>query len=118
MHYGGAWPDNLNTSDLLDITANGKKKTDTTDWHVYSVVWENDNIKVYCDGLAFFKCTKDQWKSNSDMGNSYAPFDQRFYAIINLACGGTFDSGNKPGDDFTGADLYVDYIRAYQGRRH
>ena len=114
MHYGGAWPDNLNTSDLLDITANGKKKTDTTDWHVYSVVWENDNIKVYCDGLAFFKCTKDQWKSNSDMGNSYAPFDQRFYAIINLACGGTFDSGNKPGDDFTGADLYVDYIRAYQ----
>ena len=114
MHYGGAWPDNLNTSDLLDITADGKKKTDTTDWHVYSVVWENDNIKVYCDGKAFFKCTKDQWKSNSDMGNSYAPFDQRFYAIINLACGGTFDSGNKPGDDFTGADLYVDYIRAYQ----
>ena len=114
MHYGGAWPNNLNTSDLLDITADGKKKTDTTDWHVYSVVWENDNIKVYCDGKAFFKCTKDQWKSNSDMGNSYAPFDQRFYAIINLACGGTFDSGNKPGEDFIGADLYVDYIRAYQ----
>ncbi len=114
MHYGGAWPNNLNTSDLLDITADGKKKTDTTDWHVYSVVWENDNIKVYCDGKAFFKCTKEQWRSNSDMGNSYAPFDQRFYAIINLACGGTFDSGNKPGDDFTSADLYVDYIRAYQ----
>ena len=114
MHYGGAWPNNLNTSDLLDLTANGKKKTDTTDWHVYSVVWENDNIKIYCDGKAFFKCTKDQWRSNSDMGNSYAPFDQRFYMILNLACGGTFDSGNRPGEDFTGADMYIDYVRAYQ----
>lgn len=114
MHYGGAWPNNLNTSDLLDVKADGLKKSDTTDWHVYSVIWEDDNIKIYCDGYCYFKCTNAEWKSNSDMGNSYAPFDQRFYMIMNLACGGTFDSYNEPGADFAGADMYVDYVRVFQ----
>ncbi len=114
MHYGAAWPDNLNTSDLLDIAENGVKKTDTTDWHVYTVVWENNNVKIYCDGYCYFKCTNSEWKSNSDMGNAYAPFDQRFYLILNLACGGSFDNYHSPGGDFKGANMLVDYVRVYQ----
>ncbi|MCR5736851.1 MAG: glycoside hydrolase family 16 protein [Eubacterium sp.] len=114
MHYGAAWPNNINSSDLLDLVEDGNKKTDTTDWHVYSVIWEENDIKIYCDGKCFFKCTNNEWYSGSDRGNKNAPFDQRFFIILNLACGGSFDSFHAPGNDFTGADMQVDYVRVYQ----
>ncbi len=49
---------------------------------------------------ANFKCTYGEWYSGSDRGNAYAPFDQRFYLILNLAAGGTFDSGYVPDSSF------------------
>lgn len=114
LHYGSQWPNNINTSDAIDMTEDGLKKTDFSDWHVYSVIWEEDNIKVYCDGKCYFKCTNADWYSGSDRGNGNAPFDQRFYLIMNLAAGGTFDSGHVPDESFTNATMQVDYVRAYQ----
>lgn len=114
LHYGSQWPNNINTSDVLNMTQDGKKKTGINDWHVYSVIWEEDNIKIYCDGKCYFKCTNAEWYSGSDRGNSNAPFDQRFYLILNLAAGGTFDSGYVPDSSFTSATMQVDYVRVYQ----
>lgn len=114
IHYGGGWPNNLSTTDLMDLTVDGAKKTGINDWHVYSTVWDAESIKLYCDGVCFFKCTYDKWKSNSDLGNPYAPFDQRFYLILNFAIGGGFDEYRRPDASFTGDDMYVDYVRVYQ----
>ena len=44
----------------------------------------------------------------------HAPFDQRFYLILNLAAGGTFDSGYVPDSSFTSGTMLVDYVRVYQ----
>lgn len=96
------------------MTKNGNVKTGIDDWHVYSVVWDAENIKIYCDGKCYFKCTAGEWYSGSDRGNTYAPFDQRFYLILNLAAGGTFDSGYVPDDNFTSTMMEVDYVRVYQ----
>ena len=114
LHYGSQWPNNINSSDAFDMTKNGNVKTGIDDWHVYSVVWDAENIKIYCDGKCYFKCTAGEWYSGSDRGNTYAPFDQRFYLILNLAAGGTFDSGYVPDDNFTSAMMEVDYVRVYQ----
>lgn len=114
LHYGAQWPNNINTSDVLNMTQDGNKKTGIDDWHVYSVVWEAETIKIYCDGKCYFKCTYGEWYSGSDRGNAYAPFDQRFYLILNLAAGGTFDSGYVPDSSFTSAVMQVDYVRVYQ----
>ena len=103
LHYGSQWPNNINSSDAFNMTKNGNVKTGIDDWHVYSVVWDAENIKIYCDGKCYFKCTAGEWYSGSDRGNTYAPFDQRFYLILNLAAGGTFDSGYVPDDNFTSA---------------
>ena len=78
LHYGAQWPNNINTSDAFNITRDGNKKTGIDDWHVYSVQWDAENIKIYCDGKCYFKCTYGEWYSGSDRGNAYAPFDQRF----------------------------------------
>lgn len=114
LHYGSQWPNNINTSDVLNMKEDGKKKSGIDDWHVYSVVWEAENIKIYCDGKCYFKCTYADWYSGSDRGNAYAPFDQRFYLILNLAAGGTFDSGYVPDSSFTSGTMQVDYVRVYQ----
>lgn len=114
LHYGAQWPNNINTSDVLNMKQDGNKKTGIDDWHVYSVVWEAENIKIYCDGKCYFKCTYAEWYSGSDRGNAYAPFDQRFYLILNLAAGGTFDSGYVPDSSFTSGTMQVDYVRVYQ----
>ena len=114
LHYGSQWPNNINSSDAFNMTKDGNVKTGIDDWHVYSVVWDAENIKIYCDGKCFFKCTAAEWYSGSDRGNTYAPFDQRFYLILNLAAGGTFDSGYVPDDSFTEAKMEVDYVRVYQ----
>lgn len=114
LHYGAQWPNNINTSDVFNMVQDGKKKTGIADWHVYSVVWDAEIIKIYCDGKCYFKCTYGEWYSGSDRGNAYAPFDQRFYLILNLAAGGTFDSGYVPDDSFTSGLMKVDYVRVYQ----
>lgn len=114
LHYGAQWPDNINMSDAFNITRDGYKKTGIDDWHVYSVQWDAQNIKIYCDGKCYFKCTYAEWFSGSDRGNAYAPFDQRFYLILNLAAGGTFDSGYVPDSSFTSGTMLVDYVRVYQ----
>ena len=114
LHYGAQWPNNINTSDVLNMVEDGNKKTGIDDWHVYSVVWEAETIKIYCDGKCYFKCSYADWYSGSDRGNAYAPFDQRFYLILNLAAGGTFDSGYVPDSSFSSATMQVDYVRVYQ----
>lgn len=114
LHYGAQWPNNINTSDVLNMVQDGNKKTGIDDWHVYSVVWEAETIKIYCDGKCYFKCSYADWYSGSDRGNAYAPFDQRFYLILNLAAGGTFDSGYVPDSSFSSATMQVDYVRVYQ----
>ncbi len=50
LHYGAQWPNNIITSDAFNITRDGNKKTGIDDWHVYSVQWDAENIKIYCDG--------------------------------------------------------------------
>ena len=36
----------INTSDAFNITRDGNKKTGIDDWHVYSVQWDAENIKI------------------------------------------------------------------------
>ncbi len=113
LHYGSAWPGDLESGDKFDmLKATG---SDMTSWHVYSLVWEEGNIKMYVDGICYMKREADSWNSAGAPGNPNAPFDQRFYLIMNLAAGGYFDGLNAPDfDTFTSTDMYVDYVRVYQ----
>jgi beta-glucanase (GH16 family) len=111
IHFGGQWP--ANTYIGGDYSLPGGQTIDS-DYHVYSVVWEEDNIKWYVDGVCFFKATNDQWYSNSAPSNHNAPFDQEFYIIMNLAVGGWFDGGIAPEPGDLPASMQVDYVRVYK----
>ncbi len=111
IHFGGTWPSNTYLGS--DYSFKNGQAIDTG-YHVYSVVWEDDNIKWYVDGNCFFKATKDQWYSLADKNNDKAPFDQDFYIIMNLAVGGWFDGGLTPNEGDIPATMKVDYVRVYK----
>lgn len=110
IHFGGEWPNNTYIG--KDYSFADGSSIDS-DFHVYSVVWEKEDIKWYVDGTCFQKLTYDQWYSAATSENAYAPFDQDFYLIMNLAVGGWFDNNNLPEDSDLPADMQVDYVRVY-----
>lgn len=113
LHYGSQWPADLESGDKMSMTKT--VGSDMTSWHVYSLVWEEGVIKMYVDGQCFMMRKADAWNSAGAPGNNNAPFDQRFYIVMNLAVGGYFDGLSEPDyDTFTSKEMCVDYVRVYQ----
>ena len=99
LHWGPGW-----TEDKFPQTHQVYKSSVdlTTDFHTYGLIWNETYIGTYFDNesqpvlsfpiqqsfwqLGGWSTThwNDPWKT----GNKNAPFDQEFYLIINLACGG------------------------------
>jgi beta-glucanase (GH16 family) len=106
LHYGGAWPNNTYT---------GKPYTPTTsivnNFHQYTVEWEPGEIRWYVDGKLYQ--TQNAWHSGNANAKYPAPFDQRFYMILNLAVGGNWP-GNPNGTTQFPQTMEVDYVRVFQ----
>ncbi|TFE01501.1 Ig-like domain-containing protein [Jeotgalibacillus salarius] len=111
IHFGGEWPSNTYLSGEQHFEEGGRIDTD---FHTYSVVWEEDSINWYVDGQFFYRVTKEQWFSAAVQDNPNAPFDQDFYLIMNLAMGGWFDGGVEPDVDDFPVSMEVDYVRVYK----
>jgi beta-glucanase (GH16 family) len=76
-------------------------------FHVYSIVWQQDIIKWYVDDNLFLT------KTAADLGGAVNPFNADQFFIFNVAVG-----GNWPGSpDATTAfpqRMFVDYVRVFQ----
>jgi beta-glucanase (GH16 family) len=79
------------------------------DYHIFSIIWEAESIRWFVDGIEY----QEQTEWYTGIADYPAPFDQKFYLIINLAVG-----GNWPGypDETTvfPQRMMVDYVRLYQ----
>ncbi len=111
VHFGGQWPVNRYIAGEYHFP---QGQTFANDFHVYTLIWEEDDFKWYVDGKFFFKVTRDQWYSVAAPNNPNAPFDQPFYLIMNLAVGGHFDGGRTPDPSDIPATMQVDYVRVYE----
>lgn len=111
LHFGGQWPVNRYIAGEYHFP---QGQTFANDFHVYSMVWEEDNFKWYVDGKFFFKVSREQWYSVAAPNNPNAPFDQPFYLIMNLAIGGYFDGLLSPDPGDIPATMQVDYVRVYK----
>jgi beta-glucanase (GH16 family) len=111
VHFGGQWPVNRYIAGEYHFP---EGQTFANDYHVYSLIWEEDNVKWYVDGHFFFKVSRAQWYSVAAPNNPNAPFDQPFYIIMNLAIGGHFDGGLAPDPADIPATMQVDYVRVYK----
>lgn len=105
LHYGGAWPDNVQSGDSFTL----EEGTFSNDFHVFTIEWEADEIRWYVDGIHYQ--TQNQWYS-SEHGFP-APFDQRFHLLLNLAIGGNWP-GNPDETTVFPQKMFVDYVRVYE----
>lgn len=82
-------------------------KVNETTWdqfHVYSIVWEEDKIEWYFDDQKYFEWTK---------GLEHYPFNAPFHFIINMAVGGTWPGSPDARTHFP-QQMLVDYVRVFQ----
>lgn len=103
VHFGpGPGSTSVNRSTNLSTgTLNDK-------FHVYSIIWKEDEIQWLLDGNLFSTFRK----SDVPAGMIY-PFNEDFYFIINMAVGGNWP-GSPDASTYFPQWLIVDYIRVYQ----
>ena len=140
LHYGKPWPNNSSSGKNYALPG-GKNPAD--DFHTYAVEWQQGEIRWYVDDYLFATQrqsdvrynSKDQavglkhrgwvteyYDQTSGKLNTYwtaAPFDQKFFLILNFAVGGNWpENVNNKGIDAAafanGRSFVVDYVRAYQ----
>jgi len=80
---------------------------DPTQYHVYGIIWEDNLIRWYVDGIQFYQFTV-QPSNNSDDG-----FGHPFFLILNLAIGGNWP-GYPDASTLFPSSMMVDYVRVYQ----
>ena len=85
-----------------------------SDWHVFAVEWEPEQLRWYVDDVLFQTVDKP-----ADVDPAYWPFDHGhpFFLLLNLALGGWFDNPHMPPDDLEPQHLVVDYVRVYRQAR-
>jgi beta-glucanase (GH16 family) len=105
LHYGAPWPKNIYKGKPYRLP-----KGDFTDgFHRFAVEWEAGAIRWFVDDVQ----VQEQKEWNSSGGPFPAPFDQKYFLVLNLAVGGGF-GGPVGADTRFPAQFKVDYVRVLQ----
>jgi len=109
-HYAGQWPDNLYSAGVFHF----QEDKSVADFNIYTLEWFEDKLIWYVNGNEYFRL--DDWFTviDGELQGKPKPFDQPFCLILNAAVGGNFDGGIEPHDDFTEAEMIIDWVRVYQ----
>ena len=115
MELRGSRPDvNVTTVHYGANTASHQEKTSTwrlptgdfsQDFHTFSLIRSQDQIRWYIDGTQVFSVTPGSV--------SPYPFNNPFYTILNVAVGGNFDGDPSASEPFP-KEMVVQYVRFYQ----
>lgn len=102
----------IHTKHNNHVIGNGFTKTMhikgiTDDFHKYSFLWEKDKLTWMVDDKVCFSVDKVK-----DLDESYWPFDQQYYIIINMAIGGNFCEGQLEEADFP-CEFLIKSVKVY-----
>lgn len=110
LHYGSAWPNNQHDGGTYTLPSGNFY----SDWHVFAVEWDDNEIRWFVDGNKFKTETKNPNSLNPASTNDAWPWDEDFYIILNLAVGGWYTETTNSADvTLTKATFEVDYVRVY-----
>ncbi len=78
-------------------------------FHVYSLEWSPQRIRVFVDGIAYYDYV------NMDYDWRHWPYDHPFHLIMNLAVGGFWGRAGGPIDErIFPVRMEVDYVRVFE----
>ena len=98
--FFGGGPDQRNASiEVADVA---------DQYHLYSLLWSPESIRVFVDGVVFYTYFKEgDWRD--------WPHDHPYHLIMNLAIGGDWGSAGGPIDeDIFPVSMEVDYVRVFE----
>jgi beta-glucanase (GH16 family) len=111
LHFGGPAPANTQS---YGPSYNFLPGASVTNFNIYLLEWTAEAINWYVNGQ-LYETQTNWWSSsttNTSLQNPYpAPFNERFYLIMNLAIGGTL--GGTVDNSIFPSDMQVDYVRFY-----
>lgn len=105
LHYGNPYENQGSWFDL------GEGATYDQDFHVFSIEWEEDEIRWYVDGQMYYKA--NEWFTSQANSPYPAPFNKPFYILLNVAVGGVW-AGSPDETSVFPQTMIVDYVRVYQ----
>lgn len=93
----------------------GNIVSDPSQWHVYALEWDAEELRWYIDGKQFFSYKNMHYSQEGSPYYTEAvtwPFDKKFYIILNQSVGnGSWAA--KPDTKYTYLTQF-DYVRVYQ----
>ena len=107
IHHGGEFPSNVSSGNDYLVPTDA-----TTGFHTYALEWDSTvpEMRWYVDDILY--SMQNDWSST---GAPYpAPFDERFYILLNVAVGGNFPGAPNAQTVFP-VEMEVDYVRVYSG---
>lgn len=107
LHFGGPWSNHQQSGASYRLPSG----TFAEDFHVFALEWDTTTIRWYVDDKLYSTKTQDVWDTYAAPGP--APFDQRFYLILNVAVGGNWP-GNPDATTVFPQRMWVDYVRVFQ----
>ncbi len=140
LHYGKSAPNNVSSGKAYALPG-GKNPAD--DFHTYAVEWQQGEIRWYVDDYLYATQRQSEVRFNSKqqaVGLKHrgwfaeyydqitgklttfwntAPFDQKFFLILNQAVGGNWpenvnNKGIDPASFANGQAYIIDYVRVFQ----
>ncbi len=105
VHYANPGGDRIMNGSSTNLSG-GKKFSD--EFHVFSILWEEDRIRFYLDDVQYHSITR-----SSLGGQNPYPFNDPFFFIFNVAVGGTWP-GSPDATTVFPQHMIVDYVRVFQ----
>ena len=106
FHYGPNFDNWKYTTDHTSVS-------DTEDtWHVYSMIWTEEDISLMVDGVEFHNTSDIDFRGVGPVDMSF--FQANHFILLNVAMGGML--GGSIAADFSSAVMEIDYVRVYQSQ--
>ena len=103
-HWGSSWNVHQYNGSSISLP-NGEKFSDS--FHLFSVIWEENEITWLMDDQAFFSI------DNTQMNGQPYPFNAPFFFIMNIAVGGNWPGYPDATTEFP-QQMVVDCVRVFQ----
>ncbi|TNE71151.1 glycoside hydrolase family 16 protein [bacterium] len=82
--------------------------TATSDFHVYKVDWDEQQIDFFVDDSLYFSF------DNTGVNSAEWPFDKRFHLILNIAIGGNWGGVHGIDNTVFPQSMVIDYVRVWE----
>ena len=104
LHFGGAFPQNTQSGGSYTLPSGSF----SADFHLFTLEWDTTEFRWYVDGYHYL--IKNDWYTQNQLYP--APFDQKFFMILNVAVGGNWPGSPDETTTFP-QEMIVDYVRVY-----